>query len=111
MKSITSRSLLPAWNCSRIVLRRSTASGACESARVWFWQTRQRSSDDRSMTRFSRFLFSSPKITVGRRRRRIKTNLFTLQLPHERHDLLLQHFRRHGADLLEADDSLLVDHV
>jgi hypothetical protein len=37
-------SLRRPWIWPRIWLRRSTASGAFESAIVWFWQTRQRSS-------------------------------------------------------------------
>src|SRR6185503_2424047 len=51
---MTSRSVLPAFICSRICPRRSTAKSARESASVSFWQTRQRSSLERFITRSSR---------------------------------------------------------
>src|ERR1700704_1504508 len=112
MKSSTSRSLAPRPSCSRMLLRRSTASSALESASVWFWHTRQRSSEAMPITRFSRTGSSLPetpperKINVKR-----KSSLFTLELANERHDLLRHDLRRHRADLLVADDAALVDHV
>src|SRR5687768_3670982 len=111
MKSITSRSLLPASSCSRIWLRRSTASGALESASVWFWHTRQRSSCARSATRRSRLGFPCPN-AVPTRNRAMKKSLATpCELLYERPELLLRDPGRERPDVLVADDSLLVDHV
>src|SRR5260221_3117232 len=112
MKSSTSRSLAPRPSCSRMLLRRSTARSALESARVWFWQTRQRSSEEMSMTRFSRTGSSFPKTVAERRIEMKKQNsLFTLQIIDERHDLLRHDLGRDRSDLLVADDAALVDHV
>src|SRR4051794_9023013 len=112
MKSRTSRSLAPRASCSRMVLRRSTASSALESASVWFWHTRQRSSEARSITRFSRSGFCpwamAEKASAAKQETR---SLFTLELPDQRHHALRQHIWRDRADLLEADDALLVDDV
>src|SRR5262245_58949495 len=98
MKAITSRSLLPLSSWLRICSRRSTASGAFESASVWFWHTRQRSSWASALARFSR-LRCSASLATG------------LQLPHQRRDLLLGDFRRQRSDVLVADHALAVDHV
>src|ERR1700704_6472341 len=100
MKSITSRSLAPFFSCSRMLLRRSTASSAFESARVWFWHTRQRSSEDKCITRFSRSFASCPaelnaKASAATQEIR---NLFTPELFDERHDPLRQDLRGHRAD-------------
>src|SRR4029077_5378283 len=113
MKSITSRSLLPALSCSRIWLRRSCASGALESARVWFWHTRQRSSCASEATRRSRPGSSCPIAWKGRAtRRRSDKSLATLrQLLDERTDLLLDDLRRERPDALVPNDALAVDHV
>src|SRR5947209_15981680 len=111
MKSRTSPSLAPRTSCSRIVLRRSTASSAFESASVWFWHTRHRSSSATSLTRFSRTGSSFPCAFRARKTNRIKNALFTLQLRDERQHPALENVRRDRADLLEADDAALVDHV
>src|SRR5262245_28636892 len=113
MKSITSRSLLPALSCSRIWLRRSWANAALESARVWFWHTRQRSSCASAVTRRSRAGSSCPIARNGRAARR-KTNnsLATLrQLLDQRAHLLLDDLGRERPNALVADDALAVDHV
>src|SRR4051812_5652852 len=113
MKSMTSRSPAPRLSCSRMGLRRSTASSALESASVWFWHTRQRSSVASAATRFSRTALSwFSAITAKASATKQKTkNLLTLERLDERQDLLRQHLRGHRADLLKADDALLVDHV
>src|SRR5437868_14491657 len=113
MKSRTSRSLAPRSSWSRMVLRRSTASGALESASVWFWHTRQRSSDARSATRFSMAGSSLPSARAEKASAatQARKNLLTLELFDERDDLLRHDLGRHGADLLVADHAFLVDHV
>src|SRR5678816_835133 len=113
MKSITSRSLLPALSCSRIWLRRSCASGALESARVWFWHTRQRSSCASEATRRSRPWSSCPITWKGRAaRRKSDRSLATLRkLLDQRAQLLLRDLRRERPDVLVADDAVAVDYV
>src|SRR5262245_9683172 len=114
MKSSTSRSVLPSRSSSRMRFFRSTASAACESARVWFWHTRQRSSSASVMTRFS----SKGSSTTGeaemarelaRMRQTRKAKLRTLQLLHERQDAIAHDIGREDADALVADHALLVD--
>src|SRR6185436_7810276 len=107
MNSRTSRSLAPFASCSRISLRRSTASGALDSASVWFWHTRQRSSSANAAVRLSR---SSPAQAAEARTNSMK-NLATAQLLHQRHDLLLRVLPRERTDVLVADHALAVDHV
>src|SRR5712692_1553147 len=108
MKSTTSRSDLPAASCSRIWLRRSTASGAFESASVWFWHTRQRSSCARSVTRRS----STGSCAKAQANQKMSNPLATgVQLPDERLDLLLHHVRGERPDVLVADDALAIDDV
>src|SRR3954462_8373063 len=109
MNPITSWSDLPAAICSRIWLRRSTASGAFESARVWFWHTRQRSSCARWATRRSR-VSSASAITVTNRKTNAKL-LRIIQLLDERLDLFLHHVGGERTDLLVADDALAIDDV
>src|SRR3954469_14170778 len=103
MKSRTSRSLAPRASCSRMVLRRSTASSAFESASVWFWHTRQRSSCATSRTLFSRIGSSAARTAEQASTRQTNSALFTLQLRDQRQHLALQDLRRDRADLLEAD--------
>src|SRR6185503_8891673 len=104
---MTSRSLLPLFSCSRTWFRRSTASGALESASVWFWQTRQRSSLDRSRTRFSR---TGSSWAMASPQKRTSASL-TIQFFQKRFDLLFEDLRRHRADALVADHALAVDDV
>src|ERR1044071_6748687 len=115
MKSITSRSLLPALSCSRIWLRRSCASGALESAMVWFWHTRQRSSCASEVTLRSRPGSSCPITWTGKRPTRRKNTAHTLTpLRHplyQRTNLLLEDLRRERPYPLVADDAVPVDHV
>src|ERR1700682_295083 len=111
MKPMISLSLAPRCICSRMLLRRSTARSAWESASVWFWHTRQRSSDERSMTRFSRTGSSAALGEKDRMMQNRKNTLLTGELPHQRLDLLRRDFLRHGADALVADHALLVDDV
>src|SRR5688572_1608054 len=108
MKSRTSPSLDPLASCSRIWFLRSTASGAFDSASVWFWHTRQRSSSASAATRLSRF--SAPNAEKLRMQKK-NTNLATAQLLHQRPHLPLRHFRRERADVLVADHALAVDDV
>src|SRR6185503_969958 len=104
---MTSRSLLPLFSCSRTWLRRSTASGALESASVWFWQTRQRSSLESWCTRFSS---AGSSWASARPQKKIRASL-TIELFQHRLDLFLQDFRRHRPDALVADHALAVDDV
>src|SRR6185503_15798850 len=99
MNSRTSRSLAPFESCSRIWLRRSTASGAFDSASVWFWHTRQRNSSARAAVRLSRSLAAQ----AGEMSTKSMRNLPTPKLLHQRHDLLLRVLRRERADVLVAD--------
>src|SRR3990172_3940273 len=109
MYSFTSRSDLPEASCSRIWLRRSTASGALESASVWFWQTRQRSSCASAAVRFSTEE-SSPRTLKDNTSK--KRNLAArIQFLHQRRDLLLRDFGRERADVLVADHPVAVDNV
>src|SRR4026209_1848755 len=113
MKSITSRSVLPALSCSRIWLRRSCASGGLESAGGWVWHTRQRSSCASEVTRRSRPGSSCPVTWKGRAtRRKSDKSLATLrQLLDQRAQRLLRDLRREGPDEHVADDAVAVDHV
>src|SRR5512134_3262584 len=127
MNSRTSPSLAPLASCSRIWLRRSTASGAFDSASDWFWQTRHRSSCARPATRFSSAWFSaaggadgagccaqaSGASTASARAatRRVAPLAPTRELLEQRLDLLRLHFRGERADVLEADDAIGVDDV
>src|SRR5687768_15170113 len=109
MKSITSCSLFPAASCSRIWLRRSTASGALESASVWFWQTRQRSSLASAPTRLSIsgvWAAASPQATHS-------SNALAspIQFLHQRLQFLTRHLGRERPDVLVADHPALVDDV
>src|SRR3954466_6640104 len=109
MKSSTSRSLLPLPSCSRIWRRRSTARSAFESASVWFWHTRQRSSADRSITRLSRT--GSVCAMTLRAKSNNSKNLLTGELGDQRQDSLRDNFPRYRADLLVANEAALVDHI
>src|SRR3954468_17209661 len=115
---MTCRSLAPALSWSRICRRRSSARSALESASVWFWHTRQRSSSASAITRFSSAGSSAAgaaslplaKRVKLARKTRAKT-LFTLELAHQRNDGLLEDLGRQRPDALVADHSALVDHV
>src|SRR5687768_15436745 len=109
MKSTTSCSLLPATICSRIWFRRSTASGALESASVWFWHTRQRSSFASAATRFSVSGFCA---SDGAKAIQSSSALARLtQLLPERLELLARDLGGERADVLVADHAALVDDV
>src|SRR5688572_7031286 len=109
MKSVTSRSLAPFCSCSRIWLRRSTASGALESASVWFWHTRQRSSCARAATRLSSAVSSAAR--AMEQTSSSAASLATAQLLQQRRDLALRHLGADRADVLVADHAALVDDV
>src|ERR1043165_2203221 len=120
MKSTTSRSLLPLFSCSRTSLRRSRASGALESARVWFWQTRQRSSEAMPSTRFSSTGSSAAgravscpltRLLVRKHATRNISLTACVQLLQQRLYLVAQDRGRHRADALVADHPLVVDDV
>src|SRR5678815_5541151 len=114
MKSSTSRSVFPSRRSSRMRFLRSIASVACESASVWFWHTRQRSSSASAMTRFSRIGSSATgeaanADSVIEIASKTKASLRTLQLLHQRQDALAHDLGSKDADALVADDALAVD--
>src|SRR5437764_7573558 len=108
MKSTTSRSDLPAASCSRIWLRRSTASGAFDSAMVWFWHTRQRISCARLATRRSSAGSWASAQPTQKRTTRLAARI---ELPHQRPHFVAHHVRGNRPDVLVADDALAIDHV
>src|SRR5437879_8194021 len=118
MKSMICESLLPCRIFSLTWFLRSSASGAFESAIVWFWQTRQRSSEASVMTLCSSAgsaaagaaSLASAHEAVAARSRSWRI-LSTAQFFHQRQHLLLEDLRREGPDALVADDAELVDHV
>src|SRR5262245_43219562 len=110
MKSSTSCSVLPAASCSRIWLRRSTASGALESARVWFWHTRQRSSCASAAVRFSTSEFCAAAGSA-QASQSSATLAAAIKLLHQGLQLLLRDLRRERTDVLVPDHALLIDHV
>src|SRR5664279_5053778 len=137
MYSITSRSVLPCTSSSRVCRRRSSASGACESAMVWFWQTRQRSSEVTRTMRASSAGSSasgtasraatpcaaaaSPAATTQPRNARarnergrdpaaaIEPTGLRIELLEQRLDLVGEDLGRERADVLHADDAVAVD--
>src|SRR5688500_12466707 len=109
MNSRTSRSLAPLASCSRIWLRRSTASGALESASVWFWQTRQPSSSASAATRLSRS--SAGMAWPAQKQSTRRSALATAELLHQRRELLLRHLGGERPDVLVADHALAIDDV
>src|SRR6266705_537247 len=118
MKSTISESLVPCRIFSLTWFLRSSASGAFESARVWFWQTRQRSSAASVMTLCSSAgsaaagaaSFANAHEAVAIRSRNGKT-LSTAEFFHQRQQLFLEDLLRESADAFVADDAELVDHV
>src|SRR5574342_1170709 len=117
MKLMISESLAPCRIFSRTWFLRSSASGALESAMVWFWQTRHRSSLESAMTRRSRAGSGAAEVAsfagahgeaTSRRRAR---SLTTTELLDQRQDLALDDLRSERADALVANDAALVDHV
>src|SRR6266850_8406401 len=117
MKSMICESLLPCRIFSLTWFLRSSARGAFESAMVWFWQTRQRSSAARVMTLCSSagsaaagaasFAYTHGTVAARRNAR----TLSTAELLHQRQQLVLDDLGRERADALVADDAQLVDHV
>src|SRR5438132_5461559 len=118
MKSMICESLLPCRIFSLTWFLRSSASGAFESASVWFWHTRQRSSAASVMTLCSSAgsaaagaaSFATADEAVAARRTNRRT-LSTAQFFHQWQQLLLEDLRRDRADAFVADDAELVDHV
>src|SRR6476659_4326525 len=108
MKSTTCFSDLPAASCSRIWLRRSTASGAFDSAIVWFWHTRQRSSCAMLVARRSSGASCAIAAPSQKQSRKLAARI---ELPHERLHFLLDDIGRDRADVLVADHALPVDDV
>src|SRR5439155_19593941 len=117
MYCTTCSSLAPRCNCSRISRRRSSARPACESAMVWFWHTRQRSSAaTRSMRASSAgsaaagsASLASTGVATSVASRTSNSAVLAIELLQERHDLRVDHALRQRTDVLEADDALLVD--
>src|SRR6516225_1106753 len=127
----------PFCSSSRTSWRRSTARSACESAIVWFWQTRQRSSPVMASMRASsagsaavRWAAGASNFTVagadaadaagasaamaGRpmasaSSAAIRRRASAIELPQQRQHIVAQHLGRQRADLLVADHALLVD--
>src|SRR6266853_2479265 len=118
MKSMICESLAPCRIFSLTWFLRSSASGALESAMVWFWHTRQRSSDASVMTRCSSAgsaaagaaSFAYTHETVAARSRNART-LSTAELLHQRQQLFLDDLGSERADAFVSDDAELVDHV
>src|SRR6185436_7493013 len=112
-----SASLLPWRSISRVSRRRSTARPAFESAIVWFWHTRQRSSAVMRVMRASsagsaasgaaslattcaaQSASSSATIALD--------NVSGIELLQQRLDLGRDHVGRQRADVLQADDAVL----
>src|SRR5260370_5271747 len=113
-----SESLAPCRIFSRTWFLRSWASGAFESAMVWFWHTRQRSSEASVKTLCSSAgsaaagaaSFAYTHGTVAARSRNART-LSTAELLHQGQQLFLDDLGRKRADTFVADDAELVDHV
>src|SRR5512138_637446 len=116
MYCTTCSSLAPRCSCSRISRRRSSARPACESAMVWFWHTRQRSSAaTRSMRASSAGSAAAGSASLARASTEASASAtmsrtLTIELPQQRHDLRLDHALRQRSDVLEANHALLVDH-
>src|SRR3954471_6440539 len=115
MKSMICASLCPWRSFSRTCSRRSTASSALESAIVWFWQTRQRSSEASAMTRASSAGSAAagaaslaPAGASQASARRTTSALATFQLLDERQQRLLDDLRRERPHALVADHPALV---
>src|SRR5437867_11837438 len=118
MKSMICESLLPCRIFSLTWFLRSSASGAFESAMVWFWHTRQRSSEASAMTLCSSAgsaaagaaSFASAHGAVAASSRNAR-DLSTAELLHQRQQLFLDDLRCKRADAFVADDPELVDQV
>src|SRR5215472_59787 len=103
---------------SRSWFLRSSASGAFDSASVWFWHTRQRSSSASAITRFSSAgsaaagaaacPTSSAATSAASSR---AASLGTVELFDERQQRVLHDLGRERPDALVADDAFLVDQV
>src|SRR5258706_8145680 len=108
-------SLWPWRSSVRTCSRRSTARSAFESASVWFWQTRQRSSAAIASMRFSSTgsaaagaasLANAPNVSSASSR---TDSSLCIQVFQDRLELGLQELRRQRPDMLEAHDAALVD--
>src|SRR5215467_1085492 len=103
---------------SRSWFLRSSASGAFDSASVWFWHTRQRSSSASAITRFSSagsaaagaasFAMTGAATSAASSS---AATLCTVELFDERQQGVLDELGRERPDALVADDALLVDQV
>src|SRR5882672_2843523 len=117
MKSMICESLLPCRICSRTWFLRSSASGAFESAMVWFWHTRQRSSAESVRTLCSSAGSAAAGAASfacahgGAASSRSARILTTAELLHQGQHLALDDLVGERADALVADDAALVDHV
>src|SRR6266508_274627 len=119
MKSMICESLAPCRIFSLTWFLKSSASGALESAMVWFWQARQRipaasvmtlcSSAGSAAAGAASFAYAHD-VGASSARSRAK-GLATAELLHQGQHLVLDDLRRERADSLVADDAALVDHV
>src|SRR5512134_2105989 len=116
MYCTTCSSVAPRCSCSRISRRRSSDRPAGESAMVWFWHTRQRSSTAIFCMRASSsgsaaagaasLAYATPSINAHSS---AVTHL-AIEFLQQRHDARLQDLGRHRPHVLEADHAGLVDH-
>src|SRR3972149_3316548 len=109
--------LMPCPIFSRIWFFRSIASGAFESAMVWFWHTRQRRSCASVVTRFS----SADSVVKDSAARAVPPNVYiainatrmrlriAVQFSHQGENLVAHNLGSDHADALVADDAFLVD--
>src|SRR3972149_7235044 len=115
--------LMPCAIFSRIWFFRSMASGACESAIVWFWHTRQRKSCASAVTRLSSAdsvgsasaacapsAYTAEHTAEHRAMTTTASSLrIAVQLAHQGEDLVAEDLGGDHADALVADDAVLVD--
>src|SRR6187401_534016 len=114
-----SASLLPWRSMARVSRRRSTARPAFESAIVWFWQTRQRSSAVMRVMRASSagsaasgsasFAAAAAPSSAAKRTTMTLRSASGIELLQQGLDLRREHIGRDRADVLVADHAVLVD--
>src|SRR5262245_8951439 len=91
------------------------ARSACESASVWFWQTRQRSSEARRCMRASTAgsaAAGAASLALAQKAARHSIKVarsLSIELPQHGEDARLDDLRRQRPHLLEAHHALLVD--
>src|SRR5471032_773118 len=115
MNSTTSCSERPCASWVRASFFRSSASLACESAMVWFWQTRHRSCSATRWTRSSSAaseVEGAPGASSGHamtRQASSRRNSSTIELPYDGQQFLAYQLRRQRTGKLQPYLSLFVD--